>query len=96
MTAIYSSTALRDRQREVKAAADREPVHITENGNGAYVFCSEEVFEREIEKAVDEAIYEARLSWAIERGLGDVAAGRCVTGIDAAREEVARRRLARG
>ena len=44
---IYSSTALASRQREVKDVADRQVVYITENGNGAYVFCSEEIFDRD-------------------------------------------------
>ena len=95
MTKIFSSTALRDRQREVKEAADREVVHITENGSSAYIFCSEEVFEQHIARAVDEALYEAQVASAIERGLLDIQAGRYVEGIDAAREEVRRKRASR-
>ena len=51
MDAIYSATALRDHPREVKQAARERLVRITENGNGAYVFCSEEVFQREVDDA---------------------------------------------
>ena len=29
------------------------PARITENGNGAYVFCSKDVFKREIDEAVE-------------------------------------------
>lgn len=43
MDATFSATALRDHPREVKQAARERLVRITENGNGAYVFCSEEV-----------------------------------------------------
>ena len=48
---IYSSTALANRQREVKDVADQQVVYITENGNGAYIFCSEDIFERELQQA---------------------------------------------
>ncbi len=58
---IYSSTALATRQREVKNVADKQVVYITENGNGAYVFCSEEVFDRELQTAREEARYEAEM-----------------------------------
>ena len=46
MDAIYPVTALQKQQGEVKKAAQAGIVRITENGKGAYVFCSEEVFER--------------------------------------------------
>lgn len=72
---IYSSTALATRQREVKNVADHQVVHITENGNGAYVFCSEEIFDRELAHARAEARYEAELEFAIRRGLQDLAEG---------------------
>ena len=52
MDAIYSATALRDHPREVKRAAQERLVRITENGKGAYVFCSEEVFQQQIDDAV--------------------------------------------
>ena len=61
MSAIYPSTALKNQQREIKARADREVVHITENGWGKYVFMSEDVFEQSINQAVEDALYEARL-----------------------------------
>lgn len=37
MTPIYSSAAIKTRQREVKDAARENVVHITENGNAAFV-----------------------------------------------------------
>ena len=46
MDAIYPVTALQKQQGEVKKAAQAGIVRITENGKGAYVFCSEDVFER--------------------------------------------------
>ena len=76
MEAIYSSVALRDRQREVKDAARKDVVRITENGNGAFVFCSEEVFERCLQRAADEAIYAERMAQAVREGREDVDAGR--------------------
>ena len=76
MEAIYSSVALRDRQREVKDAARKDVVRITENGNGAFVFCSEEVFERRLQRAADEALYAERMAQAVRDGRADVKAGR--------------------
>lgn len=96
MDVIYSSTALRDRQREVKEAAQDHLVRITENGQGAYVFCSEEVFEREVDDAVERALYAQRVVDAVAAGREAIAAGDCVVGLEAAREEAARRRAARG
>lgn len=92
MEAIYSSVALRDRQREVKDAARKDVVHITENGNGAFVFCSEEVFERQLRRAADEALYAERMAQVIRDGRADVAAGRVYHGIDAAFAAVEARR----
>lgn len=89
MDAIYSATALRDHPREVKQAARERLVRITENGNGAYVFCSEEVFQREVDDAVERALYAQRVSDAIDRGRADIAAGRYVEGTEAAKAAVA-------
>lgn len=90
---IYSSTALATKQREVKEAARKNVVRITENGNGAFVFCSEEVFERELARAAEDARYEAELEMAISRGRADIEAGRYTTDIAAFAEDV---RKARG
>ena len=94
MTAIFSSSALKTNQREIKDAALKEVVHITENGNGAFVFCSEEIFENAIQRAAEEAAYEERLKFAIESGRRDFKEGRCIEGIDAFFAEVGKRRQA--
>ena len=96
MDAIYSATALRDRSGEVKQAARSRLVRITENGNGAYVFCSEAVFEREVADAVERALYALRAEDALVRGLADYESGSYVEGIEAGRAAVAARRPSRG
>lgn len=96
MDKIVSSTALRDRLSEVKEAARERLVRVTENGAGAFVFCSEEVFEREIENAVESALYVARCEDAIRRGRADVSAGRVVEGVEVGRAAVAALRASRG
>ena len=73
---IYPSTALKNKQREIKALADETVVYITENGYGEYIFVSKEVYEREIEKAVEEALYEQRLYEALEEAEEDERLGR--------------------
>ena len=95
MDKVYSSTALKERQGEVKAAAREGLVRITENGPGAFVFCSDEVFQREIDDAVERALYTARVEEAVLRGRAAAREGRVVEGIEAARAEVAKRRNAR-
>lgn len=96
MTTIYSSAALKTRQREVKDAALKDVVHITENGNGAFVFCSEEIFEQQLRQAAEQAAYEVRVKAAIERGRADYAAGRFVEGTNAAFSEASKRRAHHG
>ena len=91
MTAIYSSAALKTRQREIKDEAMKRVVHITENGNAAFVFCSEEVFESELRRAREAAAYEERMRAVLERGRADVVDGNTVEGTDAALAEIARR-----
>ena len=96
MEAIYSSTALATQQREVKDVARRQVVHITENGNGAFVFCSEELFQAAIDEAAAKAAEEATLALIARRGRADIAAGRVYDGVDAAFDEIERRAAARG
>lgn len=96
MDAIFSTTELRDHPREVKAAAREGLVRITENGKGAYVLCSEDVFRREVDDAVERALYASRVEEAVLRGRTAIAEGDCVEGIDTARAAVAQRRAARG
>ncbi|MCI2183888.1 MAG: hypothetical protein LKK55_04180 [Olsenella sp.] len=61
MTAIFSSAALKTRQREIKDIARKDVVHITENGNAAFVFMSEELFEEQLNKAAEEATLTERM-----------------------------------
>lgn len=89
---VYPASALVKKQPEVKAVAREKMVRITEHGRAAYVFASEEVFRREVDEAVAEALEAIEMREVILRGREDYAAGRFVTGIEAARAEVARRR----
>ena len=91
---IYPITALQKKTAEVKEAARRNVIRITENGVGAYVFASEEVFERSMREAAERAVEEALLSGVIERGRADIAAGKYLVG-DTAWDEVERRAAAR-
>ena len=93
-TPIYSFAALKTKQREIKDRAAEEVVHITENGNAAYIFCSEDVLAQEKARAVEEALYERRVMEVLERE-ADFAAGRVFHGVAEARAEV-EKRLGRG
>lgn len=86
MAAIYSSAALKTRQREVKDAARKGIVHITENGNAAFVLCSEEIFEKCLREAAEEAAYAERIRALLASGRADYAEGRYVEGTDNALE----------
>ena len=68
MEPIYPVTALQKKQGEVKEAARKGIVRITENGAGAFVFCSEEVYEQKMKEVADQAAYEALVAAALERG----------------------------
>ncbi len=92
MPAIYPSVALKNRQREIKAIADHEPVYITENGAGKYVFLSEEVLERTISEAVEQALYEARVTQALEESREDFHEGRYYSSREELMAAVARKR----
>lgn len=92
MPSIYPSTDLKNRQREIKSIADRELVYITENGRGKYVFASQEVFEREIERAVEEALYEQRVADALRESRDDYASGRSYSSREELLEAVAQKR----
>jgi predicted transcriptional regulator len=54
-------------------------VHLTENGRGAYVLMSEELFEDYVARKQEEAVWEQGLVAAVERGLRDVEEGRTHT-----------------
>ena len=90
MDAIYSATALRDHPCEVKQAARRGLVRITENGG---VTCSAQRMYSSARwpDAAEQALYAEHVSQAILRRRMDVEAGNCVEGIDAAKSAVALR-----
>ncbi len=79
MTPIFPSTALKNQQREIKELADTQLVYITENGRGKYVFTSQEVLDQIIADAVEDALYEQRLSDALAESRDDFENGRYYT-----------------
>ena len=80
---IFPITSLQKHPAEVKEAARKDIVRITENGVGAFVFTSEDMYERRIREAAEKAVEEALLANAIERGRADIAAGCYLVGDDA-------------
>ena len=94
MPAIYPSTALKNEQRAIKAIADKEVVYITENGRGKYLFMSQEVHDREIAEAVEEALYEARMAEALRASRSDYEAGRYYASREDFKAAVERKRAA--
>ena len=76
MEPIYSMTTLQRNPSAVKEDAKSGVVRITEQGGGAYVFCSEAAFEARIAREREDAAYEARLLEAVGRGIADIDAGR--------------------
>ena len=79
MAAIFPISDLQKRPAEVKAYAQSEVVHLTENGRGAYVLMSEELFEDYVARKQEEAVWEQGLVAAVERGIRDVEEGRTHT-----------------
>ena len=72
---VFTSTQLKTNLREVKEAAEKDIVYITENGVIAYVLCSVEIWNREMRRAELEGSWEV----AVEGVLRD--AGReCAEG----------------
>lgn len=84
MEPIYSLTSLQRSPSEVKAAAQDSVVRITEQGAGAYIFCSEKAFERRIQREREDAAFDARMIEAVGRGVADIEACRYVTSVDEA------------
>ena len=80
---IYPITALQKKTAEVKEAARHDVIRITENGIGAFVFASEEVYEKQLREAASAAVEEALIAQEIERGRADIASGRFVVGAEA-------------
>ncbi|MGN0286996.1 MAG: hypothetical protein ACI4B6_04940 [Atopobiaceae bacterium] len=95
MPPIYPSTALKDHQREIKSLADHEVVYITENGRGKYVFMSQEVMQRQIDDAVEQALYEHRLHEALDESRKDFQTGKYYTSREDLMAAVAQKRAGR-
>lgn len=95
MEPICPMTTLQRNPSQVSSTARDSVVRITEKGTGAYVFCSEEVFEERIAKEREDAAYEARLIESVGRGVADIQAGRYVTSLDEAFERAAELRRSR-
>ena len=82
MAAIYSSAALKTRQREIKDVARTDVVHITENGNAAFVFMSEDLFEERLREAAEEAALSERMRACIKASDDCFDQGDCIEGTD--------------
>ena len=80
--AVYPVSALQRKSREVRDAAKEKLLRITENGASAYIFCSEEVLERTITQAVEEALYERECQAALELCAEALERGDCMCGLD--------------
>lgn len=92
MEPIFPITALSKDQAAVKEAARNNVVRITEHGSAAWIFTSEEMLEQKIRDAIDDAVYEARLAWIVERGHRDIAEDRYVIGTENAKKKIAEMR----
>lgn len=92
MPAIYPSVALKNQQKEIKALADNEVVYITENGRGKYVFMSEDLLSRQIEDAVENALYEQRVADALRESRTDFEEGHYYSSREELMAAVARKR----
>lgn len=84
MEKIHPLTSLQKNSKAVREDAAIDIVRITENGNAAYIFCSESVFEDYIAREREDAAYEAHLVEATRQGLVDIEEGRYVTSIEEA------------
>ena len=95
MEKIYPVSALAKDSAEVKKAAKEGVVRITEHGSAAYIFCSESVFQEKLIHVAEQAAYEAKLSFVIDRGLADIEAGRIYDNAQAAFAEIENKRKRR-
>lgn len=75
MVPIFPVTALQKNSSEVRDAARKGIVHITENGRSSYVFASESAFDEYVAQQRAEAAREALLFQAIDEGEQDLATG---------------------
>lgn len=95
MEPIYPMSTLQRNPSRVKEDARDQVVRITEQGGGAYVFCSEEAFEARVAREREDAAYEARAIESVGRGIADIDAGRFFGSVDEAfeaAEEIRERR----
>lgn len=90
MERIFPITALTKQQDSVKKAAQQDIVRITERGAGAWIFASEEAFNRRVDAAVANALYEAGVASVVARGMHDYEQGRYTVGTDEAKAELAK------
>ncbi len=97
MDSVFPSYALYDRLDEVVKAAHEGVVHIVDAGEDpAFVFCSEEVFQRQLEEAAEQALHDAAVEEAVALGCGAAEAGDYIEGSEAAFAEIERRRAGAG
>lgn len=82
MTAVFPSTTLRSNQPVVKRAAKDGPVIITDNNDQYYLFCSEEVFARQLRQEAEQAAYSARMAHGIRRAKEEISRGEFVVGAE--------------
>ena len=55
---VFTSTQLKTNLREVKEAAEKDIVYISENGVISYVLCSVEIYNRLLERVDEEAVWK--------------------------------------
>lgn len=72
---VVQNNQFRDNFREMKQTAQLKPVYVTDGNKGRYIFCSEEVFQQQLDHYVDELRYEYELDEAISEGLKEYAQG---------------------
>lgn len=96
MEAIYPITALQKDPKRVREEAKKGVVRISENGNAAYIFCSEEIFEKRLEQEREKAAYEARVVESIGRGIADIETGHYVDTLRRAFERASKLRASNG
>ena len=87
MTAIYSSAALKTRQREIKDIARKDVVHITENGIYSGYELAESTprpgFEEQLNNAAEEAALTERMRACIKASDDCFEQGEYIEGTDA-------------
>ena len=96
MEAIYPITALQKDPKRVREQARKGIVRISENGNAAYIFCSEEVFEQRLQEERARAAHDARVAESIGRGIADIETGHYVDTLRRAFERANKLRASNG